>query len=461
VTSAALIDEALQRKHPGMSALVRDALRELRFRNALVIGWARVALSVVLLSTFAFATFATPDRFAQGGVAFNGVFLAAAAATLLLLLRREWTSRVILGAQLLDAVHVALVAWRGMTYLPAPYRGVGLGLLLAGCELLLFTSALVLPARQLALFSLISFVGATGWILTTSMVPGLPPGFVIALGAFGIAVIWAGRRVVGHGLTRSLETWSGRLLDAHRIELDAVSRALADANDAKRASHAKAEMLTQLVLHDLKNPISILLANVETVHDRLRHLPEFAEETDELQIAGAEARRLSGMIGDLLLASRLEQGELEPHRAPVHVRELADSVARGMAALANSRHVHLEVSASPGLEAQLDVGLLRRLLENLVANALRFTEPGNRIQIAAAERDQLLLLAVRNDGPAISPEVRSRLFQEQRSHGRSEWHNVGLGLHLCRLVAESHGGTIGLGDEAGWSVSFEARIPLR
>jgi two-component system heavy metal sensor histidine kinase CusS len=104
--------------------------------------------------------------------------------------------------------------------------------------------------------------------------------------------------------------------------------------------------------------------------------------------------------------------------------------------------------------------MARRLLENLVANAVRHVGAGDRVELAAEVEGGLLRLAVRNSGPPVPPEARARLFEKHSTHGRRAWHNAGLGLHLCRLVAEGHGGRIGLVERPGWNVSFEAAFPL-
>jgi len=89
---------------------------------------------------------------------------------------------------------------------------------------------------------------------------------------------------------------------------------------------------------------------------------------------------------------------------------------------------------------------------------VRFVGPGDRVELAA-EGGERLRLAVRNSGPPVPPEVRARLFERHATHGRRAWHNAGLGLYLCRLAAEAHGGSIALADRPGWNVSFEVEIP--
>jgi len=113
--------------------------------------------------------------------------------------------------------------------------------------------------------------------------------------------------------------------------------------------------------------------------------------------------------------------------------------------------------AGTHLTAALDPDLTVRLLENLVTNALRHVGDGHRIELASEKTGDGVRLAVRNSGPPVPADARDKIFEKYVTKGRREWHNAGLGLYLCRLVAEAHGGRMELVDRPSWSVSFEAR----
>lgn len=166
------------------------------------------------------------------------------------------------------------------------------------------------------------------------------------------------------------------------------------------------------------------------------------------------------MIGDLLLVSRLEEGALTLRPACVSVLAIVEPVGRALRAVASARAVRLDVAVPPDLVAPLDPELVRRLIENLVLNAIRHTGPGDRIEIAASSDGEALRLVVRNTGPGISEAARARLFEKEWTGGGGEWRNVGLGLYLCRLVARAHRGSIALVDRPGWNVAFEIAVPL-
>jgi two-component system heavy metal sensor histidine kinase CusS len=227
-----------------------------------------------------------------------------------------------------------------------------------------------------------------------------------------------------------------------------------------RETRARAEDLAELVVHDLKNPLAVVLSNVSVAFDAIARFPDLSEEREALHVAQVEAIRLSGMIGDLLVVPRLERGELHAQFSATRVWDLLDSVARATGLRAASRGLRLAVVAPPELVAWIDPLLVRRLLENLVGNALRHAPLGGRIELAASVEGERLRLAVRNDGAAVAAELRPRLFEKYAAHGEHDPRCSGLGLYLCRMVAELHGGRVGLVERAGWNVSFEAELPL-
>jgi two-component system, OmpR family, sensor kinase len=134
------------------------------------------------------------------------------------------------------------------------------------------------------------------------------------------------------------------------------------------------------------------------------------------------------------------------------VRDLVDDVARAVAARADALGAEVAVDADATI-ARIDCDLVRRLLDNLVESALRQVGKGDRIQLAArGEGPERLRLAVRHTGRDIPARVQSRLFEPEGG--------TGLGLYVCRLVAEAHAGSISLVARAGWTVSFEVVLPL-
>jgi len=160
------------------------------------------------------------------------------------------------------------------------------------------------------------------------------------------------------------------------------------------------------------------------------------------------------MIDDLLTVAKLEEGALAADRQPTVLRELFDQVARTAAPVAARKQTRLEIDCDAALTASLDARLLQRLLDNLVSNAQRFTKAGGVVQLEARVDAPSLVIGVHNDGPPIPVSERPRLFDkfQQVDAKRDRRSGFGLGLYLCRIVAEAHGGSIAIEDPPAGTV---------
>jgi signal transduction histidine kinase len=449
-----------------LSAAVEAGVAEVRWRNGRSIAWLRIGLRVTTLGLWLHAALtggspmvAEPAYWVAAAV--NAGHLALGVGALALLERRWRVSRVLLGMALVDVAVVAFAAWR-----TPPGDGMSIGFLMGAMELMLLFAALVLPRRQAGWLA----AAATVYLVALGVRLDLDPAFVravaVTLGAFAVAVTWAGTRMVELAARRALDDYTGGLVRAHRDELARANLEISAQRDQVVAAQAEAEALTRLVVHDLKNPLAALLQFVSLAESRLAEATALAQDErlrdarEDLRLAGEEGQRLAGMVGDLLLVSRLEHGALRPRLQPTPVAALLGQVARAAAPRAADRKVAVEVTADPDLMAPLDLDLARRLVENLAANALRFVERGGRVELAAALDGAALVLAVRNTGPAVPEAVRPHLFQKHAPGELRQVHGTGLGLYLCRLVAEAHGGRVALVETPGWPVAFEARLPL-
>jgi signal transduction histidine kinase len=167
------------------------------------------------------------------------------------------------------------------------------------------------------------------------------------------------------------------------------------------------------------------------------------------------------MISELLDLPRLEEGKLQLRPQRIDTGTLFEEVRMAFVGAAQFRRLSLEVEASSGLVLHGDKALLTRVVENLVANALRYTPPGGRVRVEAGMEAGTPYLAVRNDGAPIAPELRARIFDKhvQGEQERNTRKGYGLGLYFSRLAVEAHGGRIAVEDASGWPTSFVARLP--
>jgi K+-sensing histidine kinase KdpD len=217
--------------------------------------------------------------------------------------------------------------------------------------------------------------------------------------------------------------------------------------------------LVELVVHDLRNPLSALLGNLDLVRDELGDgaTPAVREGLEDCTALAARALSLVACIMDV---AEMETGDLQVERENVDVGEVvAAAVARNAAAV-RVKGVGVEVHIAPGLRASLDDALAERVLEHLVDNAVRYARRGGRVEVAAKLDGGELELAIGNDGPPVPASEREAIFGrtykiEQR---RAQVHR-GLGLYFCRLAVEAHGGSIGVEERPPLGAVFVARIP--
>jgi signal transduction histidine kinase len=215
---------------------------------------------------------------------------------------------------------------------------------------------------------------------------------------------------------------------------------------------ARAE-LSQLVVHDLQNPLSAARSHLELALD-----PEIddAERPAILRDARRALDRGIALVADLLDTSAAEEGRLRIDRQPAELREMCREVAEQYGPRHGAAY-EIRITGSGPVHASVDRKLMYRVLENIVGNATRYVGQSGRVELSVTRRGDQAVVSVANDGPALAPEVRAWLFQKYAGDpptGRTG----GLGLYFCRLVVEAHGGTIReTAPEAG--VRFEISLP--
>ena len=206
----------------------------------------------------------------------------------------------------------------------------------------------------------------------------------------------------------------------------------------QRIRHAKEEQAT-LLIHDLKNPISTILANVEFAREALRE-PPLADEA--LEDAGVGCRRALRLLGNLLDVARDDAGRFRVQRQQLQVAPMIAEIAHELEVRVRGRCIAIVIDVPPLLELEADLELLRRAVENILDNAIRYVPDGGEVAIAVRRLANGAEIRVGNSGPAIAAADRQRIF-EKYERGHDGGHvNLGLGLYFCRLVAVAHGGSI-------------------
>ena len=228
---------------------------------------------------------------------------------------------------------------------------------------------------------------------------------------------------------------------------------------AQRAMERLKENLSALLVHDLKNPLAAVLANL----DLLDLEPGRPADPETVGAARVSARRLQRMVGGLLDIARLEDGSIPLRLVSTDLRALVAAAMQGCSSLALMSSVQIQQRPTPEPVAGLvDQDIVRRALDNLLDNGLRYAPQGSSIEVWA-ERGPLVgrvSLCVRDRGPGIPDALRERIFEKygQAEPGKRTG-NQGLGLTFVRLAAEAHGGHATVESPAGGGCLFRLDLP--
>ena len=212
--------------------------------------------------------------------------------------------------------------------------------------------------------------------------------------------------------------------------------------EALRRSDALKTALLRAVSHDLRSPLTAILASADALASPGLSLGA----DDRLGLAETirdEAARLDRVVGQLLDLSRLEAGAVEPHRELWPVDELVGQALAGLGA--DAARVRLEIRPeTPPVD--VDAAQVERVLANLIDNALHYSPPASRVVVRAESGATELRLHVVDSGPGLPAEERDALFQPFR-RGSAGQRGSGLGLSIARGFAEANGGRLWAQDD--------------
>jgi signal transduction histidine kinase len=207
------------------------------------------------------------------------------------------------------------------------------------------------------------------------------------------------------------------------------------------------ERLSQFIVHDLKNPVSTLDLCAQTL---LRD-PQLSERSQTtVRRMRADIRILLNMLLNLLDIGRGDEGGLAPRREPIVLADLFQQVIDDMSLKADAAKLTC-VADSQAISIAADPSLLRRVLENLLENAIRHAPEASEIRLAARVLDDSSVeVRISDQGPGIAPDARTRIFEPfvqldsgERVAART---GRGLGLTFCKVAVEAHGGRIWIED---------------
>jgi signal transduction histidine kinase len=217
------------------------------------------------------------------------------------------------------------------------------------------------------------------------------------------------------------------------------------------------ERLMGFVVHDLKNPVS----NIDLQAQLLARDKSSALAREAGASIRDEVRSLMRLLLNLLDISKSEEGRLTPARSEIPLPALAHTVCEALSIRATAKNVRIEQHIQVPT-AQADPDLLRRVLENLLENALRHAPSSSVVQVSAGQRGNAVELRITDAGVGVPSEMRETVFdrfiQVESNDQAVSRSGRGLGLAFCRLAVEAHGGRIWV-EDAGPGAIFALSLP--
>lgn len=252
-------------------------------------------------------------------------------------------------------------------------------------------------------------------------------------------------------------------------EIDRLSAAFQEMSERIAAQLAKIEHVDQLrrellanVSHDLRTPLTSMQGYVETMLMERQHLS--AEENRQyLQIVGKHCERLSRLIHDLFELTKLEACEVLPQMETFPITELAQDVVQKFSLTAKRSGLSLTTSYQQDrISVCADIGMVERVLNNLIENAMRFTPEGGEVCVGIRPAGERVELCVSDTGKGIDPEELSNIFERYYRadrRDRASVNHAGLGLAIARRIVELHSGEIQVESAPNRGTTFIVALP--
>jgi heavy metal sensor kinase len=301
--------------------------------------------------------------------------------------------------------------------------------------------------------------GILGYVVPIALVIAALGGSFLARKSLAPVVAMAGRaRRIG------VENLSERLPVANpRDELGHLAETFNELLGRLEASLIQHRQFMADASHELRTPVTTT-RTAAAVALQQQHRDE-AEYRDTLKIVEEQAERLSRVVDDMFTLARADAGNYPVRRTPMYLDEVIDEVIRAARVVAGTKSVSVDANVVASAAFTGDEELIRRMVANLVDNAVRHTPDGTTVRVELDETDTGYAIAVKDQGPGIPADIRAQIFERffraDTSRRRSAQDGAGLGLALARWIARAHGGDVVLARSSPSGSTFVASLPDR
>ncbi len=212
--------------------------------------------------------------------------------------------------------------------------------------------------------------------------------------------------------------------------------------------------------HELRTPLTILQLELEEIAQSHRLNPPL---TDQIGSALEETHRMSHIVENLLVISRLDAGEVKMDKTRLDLGHLAASTAEQMRLLAEEKSILLRSNVATGIFVEGDRSRLQQVIVNLVANAIKYTQEGGEVEVSVRGYGVTAVLEVSDNGAGISahalPHVFERFYRADKARSRNSG-GAGLGLAIVKAICTAHGAEIRVSSQEGQGSRFNVELPL-
>ena len=240
-----------------------------------------------------------------------------------------------------------------------------------------------------------------------------------------------------------------------------LNQLITERNEAlRREQHLRSE-LTQLIVHDLKSPLTVILSGMNLMgKESLGSLTE----TQKRLIVNLEksGENILQMINDLLDVERLEAGALTLQKSLSDTTQLLRKQVEGSHILASTNKQKLSFSYDNSIpQIRVDKALMARVFSNLLSNALKFTPERGKVQVHIKLEENRLIYSIADSGPGVPEHERERIFEKFAQVDGGERRGAGLGLTFCKMVVEAHDGTLVVEESNLGGALFRLTLPFK
>jgi signal transduction histidine kinase len=221
------------------------------------------------------------------------------------------------------------------------------------------------------------------------------------------------------------------------------------------------ELVVQ-VSHDLRTPLASLHGYLETLRMKESSL-QSAERVEYLDIALRHSTRMRRLVEDLFELAKLDAKDIRPSIEPVALGELAQDVVQQYRLVAQRKGIHLALEGARELPfVSADIGLIERVLENLIDNAIEHTPSRGGISVSTRVQGHSVTLQVSDTGSGIPSEDLPRIFDRffQAGGGSGDGQHAGLGLAIAKRILELHDSSIHVISKLGAGTTFSFSLPV-